>query len=112
MTDPHVYELAGQICRSVRDRRLERIGERLDPKLPLDPLADLPEEDRQNWIDVAEAVLRRRSDGDDADRLRALVLDWDRYTLTIKDPAWRDEMRRAVVVEMQFTVDRLRKECE
>ena len=50
-------------------------------------------------------------DRDHADRLRELVLDWDRYTLTIKDPETRDEMRRAVVIEMRIEVASLAREC-
>lgn len=49
--------------------------------------------------------------GDHADRLRELVLDWDRYTLTITDPELRDEMRRAVVIEMQVELLALGREC-
>jgi hypothetical protein len=107
------YELAGKLCRAMQVKRVERIGEPIPPPRG-DPLADLPAEEIRNWIDVAEAVRGLAPDaegGDAADTLRALVLDWDRYTLAIKDPAWRDEMRRAVVVEMQVAIDRLRKEC-
>lgn len=46
-------------------------------------------------------------------RLAALVEDWRRYGQMIgHDPAWRDEMRRAVVVEMRSAVATLDRACQ
>ena len=45
-------------------------------------------------------------------RLSELVNDWRRYGQMIgHDPEWRDEMRRAVVVEMRVAVDTLARAC-
>ena len=52
--------------------------------------------------------------GDDPlpEHLRRLGEDWDRYTETLAhDPQWRDEMRRALVVELRAVTDRLAQEC-
>lgn len=48
-------ELAGRLSENVRVRRLERIGEPV--LLPGVSFDELPEEDRRNWLDVADAVL-------------------------------------------------------
>lgn len=109
----NAQDLARRLCREVHKRRLARIGEPDRSWLRDDPLADLSPKDRQNWLDVAEAAIAIfRPDVDDADRLRELVLDHDRYTLTLKDPEHRREMQRAVVIEMRHVVDRLWKEAQ
>lgn len=54
--------LAEEISMEVRKVRLERIGE--DPGGPVVAFDDLPDEDRDNWMDVAHAaatVLNRRN---------------------------------------------------
>lgn len=106
-----IRQLAEKLCADVARRRNERIGE----PAPTDPLpfAGLPPAEQQPWLDVAEAILAMQGHGGDhADRLRELTLDWDRYTLTLKsDPAWRDDMRRAVVVEMRIEIEHLAAEC-
>lgn len=46
-----------------------------------------------------------------ADRLRSLADDWDRYEQITRDPEWRREMQRTVVVELEVEVARLRSVC-
>jgi hypothetical protein len=46
-------ELANWLCDNVRRRRLHRIGEPYDHLRTLD---DLPVDERQNWMDMADAV--------------------------------------------------------
>jgi hypothetical protein len=103
-------EIAGWLCRHVQRARLERIGEK-PPESDGNPLDGLPEDERRNWLDMADAVLAFNSESHPVDRLRELSNDWLRYTLQLSDPEHRDEMRRAVVIEMRVEVDRLAKEC-
>ena len=107
------YELAGWLCRYVQIRRLERNGEHeVAGKAALveDPLAGLPDSEQRNWLDMADAVLEFDRASAPLVRLRALLDDWDHYTFTLsrpRDEGWRDEMRRAVVVEMRAELNRL-----
>lgn len=48
-------ELAAAISDGVRIRRLERIGEN-PPHSPGAPFEELPQEDQQTWLDIAEAI--------------------------------------------------------
>lgn len=47
-------ELANWLCDNVRRRRLARIGEHAHGIET--PLAGLPDDERQNWMDMADAV--------------------------------------------------------
>lgn len=48
-------ELAAAIADGVRIRRLERIGEN-PPHSSGAPFEELPQEDQQTWLDIAEAI--------------------------------------------------------
>jgi hypothetical protein len=111
-------ELANWLCANVQRRRLERIGESVPGASALDarefarrPLDGLPDDERRNWLDMADAVLELQGDHQPVERLQELGRDWIRYTMQLHDPEWRDEMRRAVIVEMRFVVDQLEAEC-
>jgi hypothetical protein len=60
---------------------------------------------------MADAVLEFQGDHHPVERLVDLARDWIRYTMQLQDPVWRDEMRRAVIIEMRFVVDQLAAEC-
>ena len=102
-------ELALWLRVNVRRRRLQRIGE--FDSADLEPAIELPPQDRQNWLDMADAVLELTGNDEPIERLSELGRDWIRYTMQIRDPAWRDEMRYAVVIEMRAVVDKLDREC-
>lgn len=99
------YELAGWLCRRMQVRRLTRAGMEI-PAESSDPLLDLPQDEKQNWIDFADVVLEYTASGDPIERLADLSRDWVRYTLQAGDG-----MRQAVVVEMQVEVGKLAEEC-
>lgn len=106
-------ELANWLCANIQHRRLERIGE-TPPVLEFGrrPLDGLPDDERRNWLDMADAVLELEGNDHPVERLQELGRDWIRYTMQLQhSPAWRDEMRRAVIVEMRLVVDRLEAEC-
>lgn len=42
------------------------------------------------------------------ERLKELCDDYERYNELLKDPEWRREMQRAVVVEMEVELAKLR----
>ena len=48
-------ELANWLCDNVRRRRLKRIGEHAHGMST--PLSGLPDDERRNWLDMADAVL-------------------------------------------------------
>jgi hypothetical protein len=104
-------ELAGRLCQLVTKRRLERIGEPDALQPGVDPLDGAPDTEIRNWLDMADAVLELQGDNHPIERLTELGRDWCRYTMQIADAAWRDEMRRAVIVEMRAEVDKLAWEC-
>lgn len=103
-------DLAGWLCRSMQARRLARLGEPLPP-LDGNALDGLPEAEQENWLDLADVVLELESSNHPIERLQTLGTDWIRYTTQIAhDPEWRDQMRRALVVEMRAEVDKLAEE--
>lgn len=103
-------ELAEWLCANVQRRRLQRIGEPLPKKSVA--FGNLPDEDQRNWLDMADAVLEYEQLDHPIERFHDLARDWVRYTMQIHDPAHRDEMRRALIVEMQSEVDKLSRECQ
>lgn len=105
-------ELANWLCANIQRRRLERIGETPPVlKFARRPLDGLPDDERRNWLDMADAVLELQGNDHPVERLQELGRDWIRYTMQLADPEWRDEMRRAVIIEMRAAVDQLEKEC-
>lgn len=105
------HELAVRLVEEVRRLRLERIGECADSAHY--GFTDLSKDEQQPWLDCAEAMLVILGErAADIMRLRGLCDDWERYGYVLgQDPAWRDEMRRAVVIEMRTIIDRLWKEA-
>lgn len=103
-------ELAEHLSKRIQALRLERIGETVpDTSVPFERL---PADEQQNWMDMAQVVLEYLELTHPVARLQDLGTDWLRYTMVLgRDPAWRDEMRRAVVVEMRVELDKLAREC-
>lgn len=64
-------ELAARLSEGVRVRRLERIGEPV--LLPGVSFEELPDDERQNWLDVVDVLLEmQRPERDGNERLEAI----------------------------------------
>lgn len=64
-------ELASRLSEGVRVRRLERIGEPV--LLPGVSFEELPDDERQNWLDVVDVFLEmQRPERDGNERLEAI----------------------------------------
>lgn len=103
-------ELAVWLCANIHKRRMERIGE--PPSTDASYFDHMPSSEQDNWLDMADAVLELEGSNHPIERLAELGHDWGHYTMTIADPAWRDEMRHAVVIEMRAEVEKLWEACQ
>lgn len=111
----NILELANELCRAVQKKRLDRIGVEPLSESPGQSWAldQMPREDRQSWLDVAQSILEfQERDGEGPSELRRLADDWALYGEMLKaDPEHRDSMRRAIVVELRVRVEKMWKEC-
>jgi hypothetical protein len=104
-------QLAERLCKMMQTRRLERIGERV----PQDsvPFHLLPESERRNWLDLADCVSEIVAALPPTAKLRRLLDDFDRYAGTlVADRDWREQMLRAVILEIRIEVAKLEQVCE